>query len=174
MFEFVVFYSSAIILLLFALLTIKFNNIFYSLLSAIIVFFLTGVVFFLLHSEYNAVIQLAIYGFAIPITLGLTLMFTSNHKLNNQNHELINQEFKYVIYLFIGIFILSLFYLVITSTVIVPNSFKINNSYLISTFNNLDIFAKGIFSKYVLAFELLSIILTIIVIGLTIFKRSGK
>ena len=53
-----------------------FNNIFYSLLSAIIVFFIAGMFFYVLGSEYNAVIQIAIYGVAVPVIHGLAIMFT--------------------------------------------------------------------------------------------------
>ena len=41
----IVFYPAAVVMILFALLSIKFNNIFYSLLSAIIVFFIAGMFF---------------------------------------------------------------------------------------------------------------------------------
>ena len=53
----IVFYPAAVVMILFALLSIKFNNIFYSLLSAIIVFFIAGMFFYILGSEYNAVIE---------------------------------------------------------------------------------------------------------------------
>ena len=47
----IVFYPAAVVMILFALLSIKFNNIFYSLLSAIIVFFiaLNGIVQINIH-----------------------------------------------------------------------------------------------------------------------------
>ena len=76
----IIFYPLAIMLILFAYLTISLKNIFHSLLSAILVFFITGVIFFVLGSEYNAVVQIAIYGFAVPIVLGLAIMFTNLKK----------------------------------------------------------------------------------------------
>ena len=72
----IVFYPAAAVMLLFALLTIKFNNIFYSLLSAIVVFFLAGMFFYVLGSEYNAVIQIAIYGVAVPVILALRIVYS--------------------------------------------------------------------------------------------------
>ena len=80
-----VFYSIATILMVFAILTITFKNIFYSLLSAIIVFFATGIIFYILGSEYNAIIQIAIYGVAIPVLFLFAIMFTS-HKENKSVH----------------------------------------------------------------------------------------
>ena len=61
-------------------MSIKFKKIFYSLLCAITVFFLAGFFFYVLGSEYNAVIQIAIYGIAIPVILGLAVMFTNLKK----------------------------------------------------------------------------------------------
>ena len=55
----IIFYSAAFLMLLFAILTLSFRNIFYSLISAIVVFFFAGMFFYLLGSEYNAVIQIA-------------------------------------------------------------------------------------------------------------------
>ncbi|MBQ7126366.1 NADH-quinone oxidoreductase subunit J [bacterium] len=174
MFDNIVYYSSAILIILFSILSIRLNNIFYSLLSAIVVFFIAGILFFLLGSEYNAVIQIAVYGFAIPITLGVAIMFTSGKKIN-KNQDLTNKSNqKYITYLLAGVFVLALFYLTLTSLVIIPDSFIIQKTDVITSFNNLNIFANGLFTKYVLAFELMSLILTIVVIGLTIFKRRAK
>ena len=73
----IVFYPAAILMILFAILAIKFRNIFYSLICAIGVFFLAGLFFYILGSEYNAIIQIAIYGVAVPVVLGLAVMFTN-------------------------------------------------------------------------------------------------
>ena len=85
----IVFYPAAVVMILFALLSIKFNNIFYSLLSAIIVFFIAGMFFYILGSEYNAVIQIAIYGVAGPVILGLAIMFTEK-----ENRKKLKQKSK--------------------------------------------------------------------------------
>ena len=76
----IIFYPSALLMILLALFAIGLKDIFRSLLCAISVFFLTGLVFYILGSEYNAVIQIAIYGVAVPIILGLAIMFTSHKK----------------------------------------------------------------------------------------------
>ena len=101
-------------------------------------------------------------------------MFTSGKKIN-KNQDLTNKSNqKYITYLLAGVFVLALFYLTLTSLVIIPDSFIIQKTDVITSFNNLNIFANGLFTKYVLAFELMSLILTIVVIGLTIFKRRAK
>ena len=119
----IIFYPIASMLILFAILSVNVKNIFHSLLSAIIVFFLTGVVFYLLGSEYNAVIQVAVYGVAVPIIIGLAIMFTST-KQSSQSQPKEN-NFKYCLYLVSGIFVLALIYLVLTSIMVVPNGFNL-------------------------------------------------
>jgi len=57
----IIFYPVSALMILMALLTIGYRNIFRSLLCAIAVFFFAGFFFYILGSEYNAVIQIAIY-----------------------------------------------------------------------------------------------------------------
>lgn len=175
MFNPLIFYPTAILMIIFAILSLKLRNIFYSLLSAIMLFFIVGLIFYLLGSEYNAVIQLAIYGVAVPIVLGLAIMFTDlkqNVKLDTKKSSL-----KYWMILFGGIFILAFIYLVMTSFIINPIGFEISETIENNSLQVLNAFAHGIFVKYVWAFELVSLILTITVVGLTLFnnqKEGGK
>jgi len=163
----IVFYPAAVVMLLFALLMLKFKNIFYSLLSAIIVFFIAGMFFYVLGSEYNAVIQIAIYGVAVPVILGLGIMFT-----NNKNTKKLSTKNNFWIYLIGILFILTFTYLIIASFAISPNGFELADK-IGKQSSSLWIFGQGLFIKYIWGFELISIILTIIVAGLTIFKKEG-
>lgn len=166
-----VFYSIATILMVFAILTITFKNIFYSLLSAIIVFFATGIIFYILGSEYNAIIQIAIYGVAIPVVLGLAIMFTNFKKEKVSGYKF--SKLNFILILTAGLFILSTIYLIMTSLAINPVGFEIN--YINNTANQvINAFAHNIFVKYVWAFEIVSLILTIAIAGLTIFKREEE
>lgn len=171
----IIFYSASILIFAFSILAIQFKNIFYSLLSAIVVFFLAGLIFYVLGSEYNAVIQIAIYGIAVPVILGIAIMFTN---LRDNNEEKNNPEkkskLKYLIYLTCGIFILALVYLILTSFIIVPLGFNIEYQINTPSLNSLSAFANGLFVKYVYAFEIISVILTIVVAGLTMFKNKEK
>lgn len=161
----IVFYPAAAVMLLFSLLTIKFNNIFYSLLSAIVVFFLAGMFFYVLGSEYNAVIQIAIYGVAVPVILALAIMFTD---LKNKNKIKNSSLKKSIIFLISGLFILSLIWLVLMSFIFSPEGFNITVPAQTNPVGTIQAFSQGIFVKYVFAFELISVILTMIVAGLTI------
>lgn len=174
MYNEIIFYSASFFILLFGILTLVAWNIFYSLMSAILVFFMTSILFWLLGSEYNAVIQLAVYGFAIPVVLGLGIMFTNLRK--DRPVKLGFSNSKYGIILVCGIFILALIYMLLISLLSVPEIFSTQIVFdeFINPHSNFIIFSKGIFNKYVWAFELVSLILTIAAAGLTIIKRVGR
>ena len=120
----IVFYPAAVLIILFAIMAIKFKNIFYSLLSAIAVFFFAGYFFYILGSEYNAVIQIAIYGVAVPVVLGLAVMFT-NLK-NEKKSEELSPNLKYIMFLTGGMFSLIVLHLLLTMNI--DNSESIGNT----------------------------------------------
>ena len=168
----IIFYPSALLMILLALFAIGLKDIFRSLLCAIAVFFLAGLVFYVLGSEYNAIIQVAIYGVAVPIILGLAIMFTSYKKEKEKSNKTSN--LKYIIFLTSGLFILTITYLVLTSLAISPNGFSLSDQIGGTTIQTISAITNGIFVKYVYAFEIFSIILTLIVIGLTFVNKTEK
>ena len=167
----IIFYPASALIILFALFAIGFKNIFRSLLSAIVVFFLTGLFFYILGSEYNAVIQIAIYGIAVPVVLGLAIMFTNTQKIL-QNDSM--SKMRYFLILSVGIFILAMVYLVLTSLAIMPIGFNVTDEMVKTSMQTFSAFSNGIFVRYVWAFELVSLILTIVVVGLTLFRRINR
>jgi NADH:ubiquinone oxidoreductase subunit 6 (subunit J) len=167
----IIFYPLAISLVFFATSTISARNIFRSLLSAIAVFFLVGLVFYILGSEYNAVIQIAIYGVAVPVVLGLAIMFTNLKKTEKEEKT---SNMNYLLILAFGLFILTVIYLMLTSLAIEPVGFNILDEVGANTVQSISAFGSGIFVQYVWAFEIISLILTIVVVGLTMFRRINK
>ena len=167
----IIFYPAVLLIVLFAILTLGFKNIFRSLLSAMIVFFLAGFFFYILGSEYNAVIQIAIYGIAVPIILGLAIMFTNPKK---SNYEDKSTDLKYVIFLAAGLFILTILYLTLTSLAIIPVGFNEVEKVGTTALQSISAFGNGLYVRYVWAFELISLVLTITIVGLTLFRRINK
>ena len=172
MFNPIIFYPLAIVLVLAAIFAISFRNIFYSLLSAIVVFFITGVLFYILGSEYNAIIQIAIYGVAVPVVLGLAIMFTNTKSEEKQEKKY--TKTKFLLFLFAGLFVLTMFYLTMTSLMVNPVGFEISENISNTSIKVINSFANGIFVRYVWAFELVSLTLTIIVVGLTLLGRKEE
>ena len=168
-----IFYTIAGLIILFISLTIKFENIVYSLLSAICVFILAGVLFFVLGSEYNAIVQIAIYGIAIPIITGLSIMYTDT-KNSKPDTKKKKNTIKYLIITAISLFILAGIYITLISLDLNSQIFNTISDIKIQRLNNMDYFMNGFFTKYVISFEIISLILTITAIGLTLFKKEGK
>ena len=107
-----IFYPTAIILLIFAILAIFAEKIVKSLVIAIGVFFLCAVLFYLLQAEYLAIMQLSIYGLAIPILLAIALMFTNTRAEKN---TITSGARKYLILLALSMFAIGVIYLVCIS-----------------------------------------------------------
>lgn len=166
-----IFYPLAFMFILFAFLSVCLKNIFHSLLLAIAVFFIAGILYYILGSEYNAVIQIAIYGIAVPVVLGIAIMFTD---LKKRKKDGASKNLNYFLLLVAGLFVLTLVYLALTSLVMVPDSFNSSTDFGFGAMQTIRAFGTGIFVKYVWAFELVSLILTIVIVGLTLFRRINR
>jgi NADH:ubiquinone oxidoreductase subunit 6 (subunit J) len=166
----IIFYPTAILIILFGILAIKFQNIFYSLLSAIAVFFLSGILFYVLGSEYNAIVQVAVYGLAVPVILGLGIMFTSkyNSKEENKKHSIL----KFMTIITSGILLLAIIYMFLISFVVTPIGFNTVSELNTNPQDVISIFGKSLFFKYIYAFEGISLILTIIIVGIAILNKE--
>ena len=81
----VLFYISSSLLVIFAICSLFSKKIINSLLWAILTFFAGGLIFYILGSEYNAIIQALIYGLAVPIIIGLSIMFCTNDETKKEN-----------------------------------------------------------------------------------------
>ena len=164
----IIFYIASFLIIGFGLLSMFLKNIIYSLLCAIMVFFSASVFFYMLGSEYNAIIQAAIYGFAVPIIIGLSIMFTTGKKSNSKK----GFTLPYITILAGGIFILGLIYVIMISLVMLPDSFRMTELAQVNSYEVMSSFARGIFMNYVWAFELLSLLLTIVIAGITLSNRK--
>ena len=168
----VIFYPAAFLITGFALISLFAKNVIYSLLAAIMVFFTAALIFYVLGSEYNAIIQAAIYGFAVPVIVGLSIMFSGDKQAKSDKSA--KFAVPYAALMCAGIFILAFVYLVMISLVITPDTFNINPAVEMNTFDTISAFARGIFVNYVWAFELVSLLLTIVIAGLSMFYNKNK
>lgn len=162
-----IFYGFAGTIIIFALLSIFSMRILYSLLSAICVFFTTAGIYFLLGADYNAVIQIAIYGIAIPILFVLAIMFTSD-KLDKKTYLTLQPRIFFTFFS-LGILFLSLIYLLIASLRLDSNSVWImqKQTMLINKYQMFKAISDGFFINYVYAFELFSVLLLVVVVGVS-------
>ena len=158
----VIFYSASVLITIFALL---------ALLAAVVVFFFGALFFYLLGSEYNAIIQAAIYGLAVPVIVGVSIMFTT--RSGSRAKSFIT---PYITLLCSGIFLLAFIYLVMMSLAMSPDTFHTMELVQVNAFDTIRAFARGIFINYVWAFELVSLLLTIVIagFGLIKFRKGGE
>ncbi len=164
----IIFYIASFLIITFALCSMFLKNIIYSLLCAIMVFFTASIFFYTLGSEYNAIIQAVIYGIAVPVIIGLSVMFTTGKNKTQKSSVL-----PLVLAIGTALFVMAFVYVIMISLAMSPDSFHFMD---IQQFNSYDViseFTRGIFIDYVWAFELLSLLLTIIIAGFTMLKIKG-
>lgn len=161
------FYSFGGAILLFAMLSVFSIRILYTLLSAVCVFFATAGLYFLLGADYNAVVQIAIYGIAVPIIFVLAIMFTSD-KLDKKTYITLQPRFFFS-FLGLGVLFLSLVYLIATSLSLTSNSAWMlqKQTMFINKYQMFNAISDGFFTNYVFAFELFSVLLLIVVVGIS-------
>lgn len=162
-----IFYGFSGAIILFALLSIFSLRILYSLICAVCVFFAAAGIYFILGADYNAVIQIAIYGVAIPILFILAIMFTSD-KLDKKTYITFQPRFFFS-FLGLGALFLSLIYLIATSLSLNSNSAWIlqKQTMFINKYQMFNALSDGFFTNYALAFELFSVLLLIVIVGIS-------
>ncbi len=159
-----VFYPTALIIMVFSIIAILSKKIVYSLICAILVFMASGVIFYVLGAEYNAVIQLTIYGLAVPVLLAMAIMFTD---VKNEKRAIITGARRYIILTSVVLIIMALVYLVAIGVNITPeHTFSPANTNL-NHFRIFDAITDGFFSTYLAAFELFSLLLLAVVAGVS-------
>lgn len=160
-----IFFGFSGIIILFAVLSIFSFRILYSLLAAVCVFFTVAGIYFLLGADYNAVVQISIYGIAIPILFVFAIMFTDD-KLDKKTYLTLKPRFFFS-FLAIGVLFLTLIYLIATSLSLNSNSAWVmaKQTMYINKYQMFKAISDGFFVNYVYAFELFSILLLVIVVG---------
>lgn len=169
-----IFYGFAGAMIAFALISIFSLRILYSLLSAICVFFISAGIYFLLGADYNAVIQIAIYGIAIPILFVLAIMFTSD-KLDKKTYLTVQPRIFFT-FLGLGVLFLSLIYLIATSLSLDSNAAWImqKQTMFINKYQMFKAISDGFFINYVWGFELFSILLLVVVVGISTLNLAKE
>lgn len=166
----IIFYGFAGLILISVLLSVIVKPIFYSLLFAIVAFFCAGGLFFSLNADYNAVVQIAVYGVAVPVIFLFAIMFTSYHSDKTLNFSFSPRFFISIISAVI--FLMFMFYSV---------SFAIHfNQDLLEFFNpnkpsfgsydSIFAIANGIYVNHSVALILFAVIMLTIIVGISVLN----
>lgn len=170
----IVFYAFALTILGFALMSIFSYRIIYSLICSVVVFFAAAGIYFILGADYNAVVQIAIYGIAVPVLFLFAILFTS-HKLDKSIYISTGTRFL-VSFFACGLLFLSMVYLFATSLSVMTNSdwLLIKQTAIINKYAMFSALAEGLYIKYVVAFELFSILLLIVIVGISTLRLQKE
>lgn len=171
----IMFYLCAAIIICGSLFALFINRIVYTLGFSVIVFLATGLLFLLLGAEYNAVVQIAVYGIAIPILLVFAIMFTPYYKDKSINLSF-SPKFTLAVVSAI-LFVLTLFNIIFVSSTVLDWVFKKQASIVISRFDMFTALSNAIYSDYLQVLELFSFLLLIVVVGLSslnLFKEDKR
>ena len=101
--------------------------------------------------------------------IGLSIMF-GGEKTKNKT----KRTFAFYLPLFAGIFILAFVYLTMMSLVIMPDTFRASEVLQVNAFDTIRTFARALFIDYVWAFELVSLLLTIVIAGIGMLRVHKK
>lgn len=175
----ITFYGFALAILLFAVLTLFAKRILYSLLFSVILFFSAGGIFFSLGADYNAVVQIIIYGVAIPVLFIFAIMFTSPYESRKVN-------LSYSPRFFVGFLSASLLFLMLWYAVQFALGMSDKYGWLFNSeipeINSVEIFmaiSNGLYTTYSLPFILIGVLVLTVVVGISTLnvikeKKSAK
>ena len=172
----IIFYLCAANVIFSSIFTILSKRIMHSLLFAVILFFTIGIIFLFLSAEYNAIIQIAVYGVAIPILFVLAIMFTS-HKVDKNIYLSFTPRFIFTVVAAI-LFILTLFNILLISSSVIEWLFTPQSVISINRYEIFKAISDGLYVKFLLSFEMIALLALSVIVGLSslnIFKgaRNG-
>ena len=166
----ITFYGFSFLVLLFSILTIFANRILYSLLYAVITFFCAGAIFFSLGADYNAVVQIIIYGIAVPVIFLFAIMFTSK-KENKLAYVSYSPRFFIAL---VSILILLMFLWYSVKLAIHVNNLSTNKLLErvieLNSFDSVYSIANGLYINYALPFLFMALCVLTSVIGISVLN----
>ncbi|MBI2026409.1 MAG: NADH-quinone oxidoreductase subunit J [Deltaproteobacteria bacterium] len=158
----ILFYVVALLSLGCALSVILQRNPVYSALSLVGFLFLQAVYFVILRAYFLAVVQVLIYAGAIMVLFVYVVMV-----MNLSSDDLPRLHFKPVSIFLGGLFASILFYLF-------QSDKPITRIQALVVENNITEIAKLLFSEYVLAFEYISFLLVVAMVGVVVLNQRTQ
>ncbi len=166
----ITFFGFSFLVILFSILSVFASKIIYSLLFAMITFFSAAGIFFSLGADYNAVVQIAIYGVAVPVIFLFAIMFTSRSE-----NRTVNISFKprfFIGFLSASLLLIVLWYFAEFAAHLNPKvmsffTLKLND---FCDYNSILSIAKGIYINYQVSFIAISIIVLTVIIGISVLN----
>lgn len=164
------FYGFGLLVLIFSILTVFAKKVIYSIIFAVIAFFCTAGIFFSLGADYNAVVQIAVYGVAVPVILLFAIMFTSRSEAKTVYLSFTARFFTGIISL--ALFLMIIWYSIkyavhLNSSVIV---FFAKNKIDAAGLDSIYSISNTLYVNYRLALFLFGIMILTVIVGLSVLN----
>lgn len=166
----ITFYGFTFFILAFAVLSIFASRILYSLLFAVMAFFCAGGIFFSLGADYNAVIQIAVYGVAVPVVFLFAIMFTSR-KENKTVYISYSPKF-FASFISAALLFMILWYSAAFAIHLNGNvsKFFLTKTPSISGFDSVTLIADGLYINFQTAFILFAFLVLTVIVGYSVLN----
>ncbi|MEG3592405.1 MAG: NADH-quinone oxidoreductase subunit J [Pseudomonadota bacterium] len=167
-FQEIIFYFASTIIIIASLYMISVKNTVHAAFSLVLIFFLSAIIWLLLEAEFLAIILVLVYVGAVMVLFLFVVMMIDIKELSNKKNNK-SKYFSFGIVVALG--------LLIEFLIMLSGDFSSSTSSTISHSNNNNTHSIGsvLYTEYVLAFELASVILLVAItsaIALTLRKRK--
>ena len=153
-FQEIIFYFASTIIIIASLYMVSVKNTVHAAFSLVLIFFLSAIIWLLLEAEFLAIILVLVYVGAVMVLFLFVVMMIDIKELSNKK----NNKSKYF-----SLGIVVALGLLIEFLIMLSGDFSSNTSSTISHSNNNNTHSIGsvLYTEYVLAFELASVILLV-------------
>ena len=166
----VLFYSFSSAAVISAVFVVVKKNPVTSAMNLIVTFFSISGIYVIINSQFIAVMQVLVYAGAITVLILFVIMLLNLHPSD------IQQKNNIVPRALLAVFMVTLMALSLV-TIVLYGQFSGDKggitSQVLSEKGSVQIIARSMFSKYLLPFELVSLLLTVAIIGVVILSRGG-
>jgi NADH-quinone oxidoreductase subunit J len=166
----ILFYSFASAAVISAMFVIIKRNPVTSGMNLVVTFFSISGIYILLNSQFIAIMQVLVYAGAIMVLILFVIMLLN---LRPDDIKLSNRVVSKALAVIFIVFIMALSLISIISTGNFSGVKGGLSSEVIAETGSVQLVARAMFSKYLLPFELVSLLITVAVIGAVILSRSG-
>ena len=161
--EIIAFMGLSISAIIGGVLLLHLNKVFHMVIALVLTFISIAGIYVLLSAEFLAVVQILIYSGAITIIMLFAIMLTRHQDTSEPTG---NRVQKLFLLLGVAIFAIS-FYFGIYNLDLPESVTKLHE-------NNTEQIGVAIFSKYVIPFELTSIVLLVALIGAIVLAKKDE
>lgn len=162
----ILFYITALIIVLSSIMTVIAKRIMYAVFYAFICFFFTGLIFFSLNAPFIGSIQISIYAIALSILFVIAIALTNYRNEKNSEN---NIKLRYFLGIFAVIIISSSILISIKETTKYDISFMtyLNSPHLLTSIDNTKQLATELLMHNLYSFEILGIYILIALVGIS-------